>query len=200
MPSVLGALKEQTTRHHQRAERAVNLMTPGLTPERYAAVLGVNCALHSALEPVIAGRLRAALSPDGWAALAVSTQSRLPGLQRDLVALGHRVTPPLPHGGDHVTSEAAAWGAAYVLEGSALGGQVVSRHLRAAGFPDAALHFYGSDGQPVGPRWRTFGRLLESRYNAAEDPARFVHDAVRAAQQTFILFETLSAQDAAGSF
>lgn len=199
MPSALGALKEQTTRHHQRAERAVNLMIPGLTLARYAAVLGVNCALHGALEPVIAGKLRAALSPDDWAALAGPAQSRLPGLQRDLHALGHSVTPPLPRGGDHVTGEAAAWGAAYVLEGAALGGQVVSRHLRAAGVPDTALHYYGSDGRPVGPRWRTFGTLLERRYETVENPAWFLHDAVRAAQQTFVLFETLSAQDAAGS-
>ena len=73
--------------------------------------------------------------------------------------------PPLP-------SRDAAFGALYVLEGSALGGQLILRQAREAlGVePGAGASFYGAHGRPpVGEGWRAFRAALER--HCADVPA-----------------------------
>ncbi|MDT8295496.1 hypothetical protein RQ744_16070, partial [Roseomonas mucosa] len=56
----------------------------------------------------------------------------------------------------------AAFGALYVLEGSALGGQVILRRAEAAlGLgPERGASFHASLGRPVGEGWRRFRQAL----------------------------------------
>jgi heme oxygenase len=57
-------------------------------------------------------------------------------------------------------------GAMYVLEGSTLGGQVITRQLALAGIP-LRTYFTGY-GTRTGPRWKTFCQLLTEA--ASTDP------------------------------
>lgn len=184
---LLARLKRETRPQHTRAEQALDLLRPTLTRAQYAALLAWQRARQAPLETALESVLRAALPATDWAALDLPARRKTPLLDLDLRALGHAPHPDLLPPA-WLASEADAWGCAYVLEGATLGGQVVTRHLRRAGFPDATLHFHASYGEAVGPRWRTFGTLLGARHAAAGDPAEFATRAVQAARLTFELF------------
>lgn len=186
---VMARLKADTRAQHDRAERALDLLRPDLNEAHYRAALKHLRCGHHALEPVIEAVLRAALPFEDWAALDLPGRRKAPLLDRDLAALGQSGPPALPGPAAPawLRAEAHAWGAAYVLEGATLGGQVVRRHLRRAGLPEEALHYHGSYGEAVGDRWRRFGQLLSQRHAAAPDPAAFAGQAVDAARRTFEL-------------
>ncbi|NTX98892.1 biliverdin-producing heme oxygenase [Deinococcus sp. JMULE3] len=185
--SLLARLKVETRSQHARAEAALDLLSPGLTRARYARVLAWQRARHAPLEDGLNRVLRAALPDPDWAALDLEARAKTPRLDLDLRALNQPPLPTLPPPA-WLSTEADAWGCAYVLEGATLGGQVVTRHLLGAGVSPDTLHFYRSYGPDVGPRWRTFGALLGARHASAPDPEAFATRAVRAATLTFELF------------
>ncbi|GGR92184.1 biliverdin-producing heme oxygenase [Deinococcus sedimenti] len=186
-PTLLARLRTDTRPQHEQAESALNLLHPGLTRPRYAAVLARLHARHAQLEPRLDETLGAVLPADLRAALDLPGRAKAGLLARDLAALGHAPHPE-PIDLTWLRSEAQAWGAAYVLEGATLGGQVVTRHLRRAGFTPDTLHYYGSYGADVATRWRTFGALLTARHAAAADPRAFADAATDAARRVFTVF------------
>lgn len=98
-------------------------------------------------------------------------------LQQDLVACGVPVQAPAVT--PVFATSAAIWGGIYVLEGSRLGGALLSRSV-ASGLPATFLR---AEPQPAG--WRNLLQLLDDRLVEAEDIAL----ATTAAQQFFLLFE-----------
>jgi heme oxygenase (biliverdin-IX-beta and delta-forming) len=103
-------------------------------------------------------RLRADLAVSGGAA------SRPP-----------RCTPPALHG------TAGCLGSLYVIEGSMLGGKILSRRVEAAlGFTrDHGCRYFGAHDDDVGARWRDFRAALQA-VDAREHAA-----ATAAASETF---------------
>ncbi|GAA5436660.1 biliverdin-producing heme oxygenase (plasmid) [Deinococcus aquaticus] len=185
---ILPQLKTRTRVQHEQAEASLDLMNPHLTRERYVQVLRRMWTLYVPLED----RLGTLLGPAGRAALDWPARLKRPLLERDLRDLRSPL-PDAPGGaGDRLEflqAEADAWGAAYVLEGATLGGQLLRRHLGTQldlGAGGAA--FYSSYGELVGPRWKAFGAALEARGAADADPAAFAERAVQSAGQTFGLF------------
>lgn len=103
---------------------------------------------------------------------------RTPLLAADLAALGIPMPTPLPFslpGGD-----AAAWGALYVVEGSRLGGTLLSRSV-ANGWPSAYLSAKHLSGE-----WRA---LLSAIDAAATDEA-WTAQAIAGAKATFGLYRS----------
>jgi heme oxygenase (biliverdin-IX-beta and delta-forming) len=149
-------LRTRTREHHARAEASLPLMDPALTRADYVRVLEALHGFHAPLE--------AALSHLPWTRLGLDWDARrkTPLLARDLRALGHSphaiaelsVCDVLPD----TSSMARALGAAYVLEGATLGGQLVRRHLhRTLGLgPDGGAAYYSAYDDRVGPMWRAF--------------------------------------------
>ncbi|GGL00674.1 biliverdin-producing heme oxygenase [Deinococcus radiotolerans] len=181
---LLARLKTDTRQAHVRAEHALNLMDPALSAAHYADVLSWLHARHARLEPTLEALLSADLTGEERAALDLASRRKAPLLAADLTALGRTVGPTGPPPA-WLRCEADAWGAAYVLEGATLGGQLVIRHLRRLKFSEDALRYYGSYGAEVGARWRTFGHLLSARHARDPHPALFAARAVEAATRTF---------------
>ncbi|HEX2544246.1 MAG TPA: biliverdin-producing heme oxygenase [Ramlibacter sp.] len=165
-------MRSATREHHHRIDRLVDLHRMQ-DRSHYARVLRVFDAFLATWEPTV------------WAALPgrrqwLQARSRRAFLQQDLRDLG--VSPAAANPALPLRTEAAAWGSIYVMEGSALGGQVITRGLAAAGLHRGygAAYFHGW-GDATGEMWREARELLHAEL--AADAA--LADACRAAQRTF---------------
>ena len=172
--SALPALRAATRSHHERIDR---LMDVGRMrdPAHYARVLQVMEAFVSCWERAVATAL-----PVRWHDW-LQARSRRAFVQQDLRVLG---VPPLtgPVKVPRLDSPAAAWGSLYVMEGSALGGQVITRTLAGAGLtPRSGGAYFHGWGDATGGMWREFRTLLETELAAPGS----LQPACDAARRTF---------------
>ncbi len=74
----------------------------------------------------------------------------------------------------------------YVLEGSTLGGQIISKMISQAlpGKADHALTFYAGYGEQTMPMWNSFKTALNEQVQSPADQQELVH----AANETFLKF------------
>jgi heme oxygenase (biliverdin-IX-beta and delta-forming) len=189
-------LKTETRPHHERTEAVVRLMDAHLTPADYLRHLEAFHGLYLPLEALLAGPL-SALGPElDWEA-----RRKTALLEEDLRAMGHDTASlerlpravPLPA----VPGLAEALGAAYVMEGSTLGGQLILRHLTRHFGPDARVGtfaFFRAYGDQVGPMWRAFGAAL-THASARADSLTFDDAVVQGARDTFDTFTTWLARE-----
>jgi heme oxygenase len=123
-------------------------------------------------------------------ACELKTRSRIRNLRDDLRTLGLTDAEiscvPLCGDAHRVTlDEARALGAFYVLEGSTLGGQLITKHLSGAGWlPAEGLSYFNPYGSRTGVMWRSFKRWLEIQ---AEHHA--ANDVVSGARGTFVVLQ-----------
>jgi len=120
-----------------------------------------------------------ALDAAGFAdALADWPQRRRAGaIAADLAAIGEPLPAPLP--APPLGTLAARWGAAYVVEGSRLGGALLARSV-----PEGLPKSYLGSVQPPG-MWRKFLEKLDKALPLPQD----IVDATESARATFGLFE-----------
>jgi heme oxygenase len=100
----------------------------------------------------------------------LAPRSRAAHLEMDLIALAVSCPADAPAARlPAMECEAHAVGCLYVIEGSALGGQVVSRHIARSLGIDAhnGGRYFSGDGRATGDRWRQVCAALES-YDTAE--------------------------------
>jgi heme oxygenase len=161
--SVQTWLRERTAAAHASAERAVMGALSPLEPRRYGAYLQRVLALYEAVEPLLWSAC-GALVPDS------ASRLKLAWLREDLAALGLAHDPSARAPVPAITDPFEALGAAYVIEGSTLGGPVLLERLRASGLllgRDAGggrfLSGYGAENAAM---WRAFRSALQ---NAAHD-------------------------------
>jgi heme oxygenase len=189
----LASLRQATAGHHARIESLIGLGGP-FGRHHYGRVLqGFGAFLHG-WEPAVARALPRPLLP--W--FARGRRAFL--IDRDLTVLGL----PMPGRGIAVVPELAdraeALGSLYVMEGSALGGQLIAASLRHRLRIDAengGAYFNGC-GSGTAARWREYRQLAQSYL---DDDARARGRAVDAAVRTFdaliCTFETLLDERAA---
>lgn len=167
-------LRVATADLHRRVEDGVDILRCTESREGTVELMLRMEAFYRTLEPRLAQAL-AGLVPDEYLV------ARAPRLCADLGALSS-AWQPLPE--PSLPLDADGLGALYVLEGAAIGGQVIARHLDARlGFRSA---FFGGEG--VGPRWRAFRALLD-----ASDEAGVIEGATA----TFLAFEAAVVREAA---
>jgi heme oxygenase len=137
------------------------VMNPNLSRADYRALIEGFFGYYAPLEA------RLITSPV-WIELAFDFAARrkVPRLEQDLVALGLTAgeLPRLPR------CAALPWlatlpqvlGCLYVIEGATLGGQVITRHLRATHgiTPETGGAFFAGYGVETGPQWQAFGAML----------------------------------------
>lgn len=80
-------------------------------------------------------------------------------------------------------TKARVLGTLYVLEGSTLGGQIISKHLKNKfQFPDAnGTRFFSAYGGQTGPMWKRFQSLLNEHLNESA----LLEESILAANATF---------------
>ena len=181
-------LRAATAPAHRAAEAAVGL-GERLTEQSYIRCLGLFHGLWKPVEEAIARR--ATSHEVDW---PVESRARL--ARRDLLHLGVRAgdIAALPCCGverlDRGENGAAAFGYAYVLEGSALGAAVIARRLRdeLPGAPDAFVSMREPD------RWPAFKKSLDQHVWSEASQQR----AADAANRLFASFTTLALANSGG--
>lgn len=148
-------LKNATKEQHQELEKIVNVLDESASLDSYKNLLLKFYRIYSALEPKLPVDELIEQRFD------YRRRQKLPLLIADLGSLGilefaDRLIP-YPEIPD-MKNAARAFGAAYVIEGSTLGGQMISRHLREhLGItPDSGSAFFSSYGREVGAMWKEF--------------------------------------------
>lgn len=173
-------VRQATRARHEALERRLALSAETITLDGYRRFLQMTAAVVIPLEPLLASKLGNLFRVDG--------ASRAERLRGDLAALGisHDEAPSIRI--PDVSSQAGALGAAYVLQGSLLGGAVIARMLgERLGQSDTALSYLTLYGSNLGVAWRRFTTALDTF--GATAPAAERAETVAAAISTFESFD-----------
>jgi len=181
-------LKQTTLPQHEALERnplSTALMNPELTREQYLTILqrfyGFVVPVEEQVYPLLASISgntdkfkRAAMLREDLSILGMSSA------EIDALPLLHTLPPA-----DNV---AAAFGIVYVLEGSKLGGQFISRHVGSVlGIsPTNGLRFFTGHGRETGAIWNEFRYAMADFAVHSEQSAAVI----QAAAHTFDAFKT----------
>ncbi|MEO5860462.1 MAG: biliverdin-producing heme oxygenase [Pyrinomonadaceae bacterium] len=173
---ILQKLKESTRQQHEDVEGAVDVMSKLFSLEDYKKMIVKFRSFYSAYEPTLP------YLELEQAGLDYDERRKLPSLDSDAKALGiedGQAFNDLPD----VSSLPKAFGSIYVIEGSTLGGQVISRHLKEhLGLTsENGGAFFASYGSKVGPMWKQFGEAVTAFAANGEND----EEIVQAAKQTF---------------
>lgn len=156
---ILQKLKTETKIQHEELERVVNIMDQMFNMDDYRSLLGRFYRYYRSFEKKLpVARLKAV-------GFDYEPRHKLPALASDLENLGVADHSNIYHAFDAVpdiSTESKAFGSLYVVEGSTLGGQVITRHLKQ--HLDITSEnggaFFNSYGPNVGPMWKQFGESV----------------------------------------
>lgn len=176
-------LKEETRELHEQVEEenlAKRIMDHSIDPETYKLLLLQNFMAYRATEN--------------------SIQEYIPGydgnkhkqLKKDLEQLDVPVEKWSEDAAFQCHSKAEALGAAYVVEGSALGGMLLARNLKKCDRLSSVQqhHFFNGDKENLRD-WNSFKAELE-QYDFSENEER---EAIEKAKETFRFFQTVFRRD-----
>jgi heme oxygenase (biliverdin-IX-beta and delta-forming) len=183
---LMSRFKAETHHLHQQISQqrsASDMLSASITREEYTSFLARFYGIYQPLETLISA------APE-WQQIDFDVQARCKAkhLYSDLVTLGYTAeefhTLPMCTDLPNIQHFAHVIGCMYVLEGSTLGGQLITRHMRSRfGFDETnGCRFFSSYGAQIGPMWKAFGAFVETQ---ARDQA-FGDAAVAAASDTFI--------------
>lgn len=172
-------LRAATSSQHAALDAALAFDAEGITRERYAAFLHGLLRVMTVVEPAL----------ERWP-LAFEHAARIELLRRDLESLG---TPPGPVEPVDLAAPrdlAEGFGAAYVVEGSALGGQILAPRIeRALDVPRSSVtHYLRLRGERTSAHWKQWLARLAA-FDATATPRQ--RDAACAmARAVFATFST----------
>jgi heme oxygenase len=185
------ALRDATrAAHHGIDHHALMapLLKPSLTLAHYSYVLQVMNWVHRPLHRCLQGSLQR-FCPDHVDQIS----DRPHWLAADLKSLGCDALQPPPSAlaqwhGPRLTSAAELAGVLYVIEGSTLGGQVITRQLQTSlqVSPSQGARFFHGHGDQTMARWQAYWRFATELC-----PAAAVPEACAAAVRMFGDFEQL---------
>lgn len=140
------------------------VMQNNFNREKYLNLLKKLYGFYSSVETSLQNQLASQ-------ALEISYQERmkLEALKADLLALGvsedELKNLPKIESNWLPQDEESTLGLLYVLEGSTLGGQVISRHLKSQLQLDdsSGLRFFSAYGQKTGLMWKSFQGILNQK-------------------------------------
>lgn len=175
-------LKAETAPLHRTAEAKVGLPDSVRTKADYAALLRRLLAFHTSFERTLSDPLWG----DKWKRIGITPEdhSRSPALIKDLSDLESRENP---HESESPTilypSFAQALGGLYVIEGSSLGGKVLTPLFRAL-LGEIPTHFFEGYGRGDPEPWRS----VQAALNRFQEDAGDADEVVAGAEATFESF------------
>jgi heme oxygenase len=157
--SVLQELKQKTAPHHRALEHNVDIRGCMSSQGAYGNLLLKFLAIYSAFEI----RLASVESLPQWLP-DISERWKVLLLKSDLSALAVPETRLVRLEMPGIETIASAFGCLYVLEGSTLGGQILTRQVqeRLGLTVEKGCRFFSGYGPRTGEYWKTFGYGLES--------------------------------------
>ena len=179
--SILVQLKTRTAHQHQATEATVNLMRDDYTLDDYKKLLIKFYSFYKPFEAKMSESLTAN-------SVEFNHNERLntPKLTADLKNLGMSDTDisniKLCENLPNLDSKERIFGSLYVIEGSTLGGQVISRHLKGKFDIDqtTGAAFFSGYGQETGKMWNGYREAVTNFAETAN------HDEIVAgANETF---------------
>lgn len=177
---ILARLQLETAPEHSAIETATGVMDPHLGLLDYRLYLERTLGFYEPVEARLA-------ELDVWRELELDPEPRgkLALISRDIAQLGGDASKvPVCDAPPRLATLAEAVGCAYVLEGSTLGGRVISRHVQARLGSDVPRGFLECYGDHTGKFWQAFRAAL-SRFSGQ----RQIDDRVIAgAKETFDAF------------
>ena len=183
-------LKSDTAKLHLQLEENnwIRLLTSGkISIQEYKSILALFFGYFSPLEQKLnqfESEILAFLPDFQERRKSVALLSDLEALQKNQNStVSVSICSDLPH----VTSLAEAFGCMYVIEGSTLGGRVISKHLnKALGLSaGTGLSFFSGYGDRTGERWSTFRKALQTFSESSMANDNLV---IESANQSFLKF------------
>ncbi|MFN8388835.1 MAG: biliverdin-producing heme oxygenase [Bdellovibrionota bacterium] len=162
-------LKEGTRALHDRVERRIDLRSCLQSKDQYVLLLHTLYGFYERSECALDAALRSIVCP--FAFLRKS-----PLIANDLSILGSGQPAVECHRVPQIDSLEEAFGVLYVLEGSTLGGQFISRQVqRELGFsPQAGCSFFWGYGEQTATNWRTFCEVVARHATTARSRQRML--------------------------
>jgi len=152
--SLLDVVRQATGSAHRALEARLDLNDGSWTAERYVAFLRATLSVIQPLEDTITRQLQLV----DRTAVGDRASERL---THDLERLAASASVQPAALAPSIDTPAQAFGAAYVLRGSLLGGQIIARTLEDRLHLDRACFTYlRPDGTPAGEAWRAFTARL----------------------------------------
>jgi heme oxygenase len=186
--SLSAALRSQTQEAHQHVESlplSLAILDHSITLPTYVAQLHAWLLILRALEEAVEANPIAAAICQGWT-------HRSAWIAQDLHALDPHGALHNPSADQHAaqlatellaSDTASLLGALYVLEGSAMGGLVLKRHLAQALHleEDKGLRYHAGHGPMSAPKWLAIKQRLDQASLSPQERERVIH----AANHTF---------------
>ena len=174
---LLDSLRSATRSHHEDIDRSVTAGVRAWTIDRYARLLRTSYAVVTPVEESLCDLL-------GGLFAAPPPSSRAQRLRSDLAALGCAVSLADTWRPVRVRSRAEAFGIGYVLQGSLLGGAIISRQVRAdCPSPSVQTTYLDLYGPGLSAVWSRFCGALDAFGTEADE--RDCQRAIDAAIETF---------------
>lgn len=168
--SILVRLKEITRPLHDKLEQDLNLLRPDFSIDDYIFVLERFYGFYKPLEEVLS---------------FTSDRAKTKSLETDLMHFGINpnrieVTHSLPD----LSTSSHVFGLRYVIEGSTLGGQILSKHYKEIFdiSPDSGCFFFSGYGKDTMVKWKEFQEEL-LRFSMSENYVE--NDVLESAKSTF---------------
>ncbi|WP_009961712.1 biliverdin-producing heme oxygenase [Verrucomicrobium spinosum] len=185
MPELLLSLKADTQQEHRLLEDRLDLFNRVTDLAAYRRLLESFYTLYSPLEEMLAGAVN--WNSLGW---DFEASRKTPWLLQDLVSLGADPAglDALPRCQDLplLSSASHAVGCLYVLEGSTLGGQLITKQFSSTlgATPDHGGRFFSGYGAGTVSHWRAFGEWVRSVEDQLDKT-----EATTAARAAFVSFD-----------
>ncbi|MDT0647568.1 biliverdin-producing heme oxygenase [Zunongwangia sp. F260] len=174
---MLSELRDSTAELHREIEEenaAGKIMDHSISITQYKNLLFQNYVAYAISEKEISAQL------------VNYEPSKYKELEKDLDQLNVPAEIPLFSGSDFFcNSEAEAFGAAYVVEGSAMGGMLISRNLKhCKKLSSIENHHFFNGKRDSLKSWNKFKKLIESKTFTEEEKT----SAINKAKETFEFF------------
>lgn len=173
-------IKEKTAGHHQGLEKKIVLKLKNLNSrEDYLQILQLFYGYFGGLEDRINTYINTKTLPD------YNERRKTEAIADDIHALGGQPVQKAVNGSlPEIVNPLQAMGALYVIEGSTLGGSIISKMVSSKLGLDNGLTFFNGYGANTPQMWETFRHELNRQGTAEADQ----HAIIDSANNTFLKF------------